>query len=93
MKFNDYYLKYLTYHKKFGTRLMHCLGNVATVVFIIWAILNQPWALLLSPFIIYLFAWPSHWWIEGNKPAAFKNPIKAKMADWRMMFDMIRGKI
>lgn len=93
MTFEEYYKKYLTFHTKLGTRLMHCLGNVATVIFIAWAITHQPWALLLSPFIIYIFAWPSHWWIEGNKPAAFKNPIKAKMADWRMMFDMIRGKI
>lgn len=93
MNFNDYYKVYLTYHKKLGTRLMHCLGNLATVAFIVWAIKYYPWALIFSPFIIYIFAWPSHWWIEGNKPAAFKNPIKAKMADWKMMFDMIRGKL
>lgn len=95
MTFSDYYKIYLTYHTKLGTRLLHCLGNLATlffVVYILWQGHSLLW-LLFSPFIIYFFAWPSHWWIEGNKPAAFKNPIKAKMADWRMMFDMLRGKV
>lgn len=95
MNFNDYYKKYLTYHKKLGTKLFHVLGNLATVAFIFSVFyfdLSLLW-LLLSPFIIYIFAWPSHWWVEGNKPAAFKNPIKAKMADWKMMFDLFRGKL
>jgi CMP-N-acetylneuraminic acid synthetase len=30
---------------------------------------------------------------EKNKPAAFKDPVKAKIADWLMLFDIIRGKI
>lgn len=95
MTFDEYYKKYLTYHTKLGTRLMHVAGNLATATFIagIFFYNLSLWWLLLSPFIIYVFAWPSHWWIEGNRPAAFKNPIKAKMADWRMMFDMIRGTI
>jgi len=91
--FEQYYQKYLTYHTKTGTRIMHFLGNVATVFFIIWCLFNCWWALIFSPFIIYLFAWPSHWWIEGNRPAAFKNPIKAKLADWRMMWDCLNHKI
>ena len=91
--FDEYYAKYLTYHKKTGTRILHCIGNVATLLYIMFCIPDFLWGLVFAPFIIYLFAWPSHWWIEGNRPAAFKNPILAKMADWRMMFDMIRGKL
>jgi hypothetical protein len=95
MTFDEYYKKYLTYHTKLGTRLLHVIGNLATVAYIgsiFFYGLSLGW-LLLSPFVIYVFAWPSHWWIEGNKPAAFKNPIKAKMADWKMMFDMMKGTI
>lgn len=93
MKFDEYYKKYLTYHTKLGTRICHCIGNIFTLVYIGWCLFNCLYALVLAPFIIYLFAWPSHWWIEGNRPAAFKNPILAKMADWRMMWDMLRGKV
>jgi hypothetical protein len=95
MTFDEYYKKYLTYHTKLGTRLLHVIGNLATVAYIgsIFFYGLSLWWLLLSPFVIYVFAWPSHWWIEGNKPAAFKNPIKAKMADWKMMFDMMKGTI
>jgi len=90
---DKYYARYLTFHTKKGTRILHCIGNVATVLYIVYCLYNCLWALVLAPFIIYLFAWPSHWWIEGNRPAAFKNPILAKISDWRMMFDMIRGKL
>ena len=96
MSFEEYYEKYLTFHTKPLTRYIHCLGNLATVMFIYYCFQgggHYLWALLLSPFVIYLFAWPSHWWVEGNRPAAFKNPIMAKRADWRMMFDIMRGKL
>jgi len=96
MNFNDYYKIYLTYHKNPWTKVMHALGNLATVAFICFIATSDSfslWWLLLSPFIIYFFAWPSHWWIEKNKPAAFKNPIKAKMADWKMMYDYTIGRM
>lgn len=93
MSFEEYYKVYLTYHTKPLTRELHLLGNVATLIYILWASFNAPWALLFSPFIVYLFAWPSHWWVEKNKPAAFKNPIKAKMADWKMTYQMIVGDL
>lgn len=93
MTFEDYYKKYLTFHTKPATRWLHVLGNIATVYYVYLCITQCLWGLPLTPFVIYLFAWPSHWWIEKNKPAAFRNPIMAKMADWRMMFDMFRGKL
>ena len=49
--------------------------------------------LLLLQFIVYPFAWSGHFFFEKNKPAAFKHPIKAKICDWLMLFDIIRGKI
>jgi hypothetical protein len=45
------------------------------------------------PFIIYPFAWTGHYLFEKNEPAAFKDPWKAKMADWMMFWDILRGKI
>jgi len=35
-----------------------------------------------------------HLLFEGNMPAFFSsNPLYAKMADWRMMFEWLTGKI
>lgn len=48
---------------------------------------------LASPFIVYPFAWSGHFFFEKNKPAAFKDPIKAKISDWIMLKDYIIGKI
>jgi hypothetical protein len=51
------------------------------------------WFLILTPFVVYPFAWTGHYFFEKNKPAAFKDPVKAKLADWIMLFDIIRGKV
>jgi hypothetical protein len=49
--------------------------------------------LVLLPFIVYPFAWAGHFIFEHNEPAAFRNPLMAKLSDWRMLFDICRGKI
>ena len=95
MNFGQYYNYYLTLNENPKTRLLHCLGNIATLCFIVCVFLKEAslWWLLLSPFIVYPFAWSGHRFCEGNTPAAFKAPIKAKLCDWRMMWDMMRGKL
>jgi len=47
---------------------------------------------LLTPFIIYPFAWSGHYYFEKNKPAAFNNPLYAKISDWIMFKDILKGK-
>jgi hypothetical protein len=49
--------------------------------------------LIFAPFVVYPFAWSGHFFFEKNKPAAFKDPVKAKIADWIMLFDILRGKV
>ncbi len=49
--------------------------------------------LLVVPYIIYPFAWVGHFLFEKNDPAAWSHPFKAKVADWHMMWDILRGKI
>tara|TARA_R100000322_G_C5341054_1_gene165761 strand:- start:8 stop:325 length:318 start_codon:yes stop_codon:yes gene_type:complete len=96
----EYYKHYLTLHKNKNCRRMHVLGQLVTICFIInvacvsyiKGIQYVP-LLLLSPFIVYPFAWTGHYLFEKNKPAAFKNPIKAKLCDWIMLYDIIKGKI
>ena len=94
MKFKDYYAYYLTLHQNRWCRRLHILGNIATLGFVIIAVCAKVWLwLLLTPFVIYPFAWSGHFLFEKNKPAAWTNPLKAKLCDWKMMWDMIRGRI
>jgi hypothetical protein len=93
--FDSYYRYYLTLHSKAWTRNLHFLGNLATLLFVLYVVLSDLslWWLLPTPFIVYPFAWFSHDLIEKNEPAAWSNPVLAKLCDWRMMFDMMRGKL
>ena len=94
LSFNEYYQYYLTLHQKKWTRRLHALGQLATILYVLTIISYKAWPLLLiTPFIIYPFAWSAHFFIEKNKPAAFSRPLWAKACDWVMLKDMITGKI
>lgn len=95
MTFNQYYYKvYLPLHQNKWTKRFHFVGVLTTFLVLFYSLLSGHLLLLLTlPFIPYVFAWPSHYFFEKNKPAAFKNPWMAKLSDIRMFFDILRGKI
>jgi|TARA_R110000823_G_C15708573_1_gene477287 hypothetical protein len=90
----EYYSYYLTLHTNKWTRRFHVIGQLATISFIVLVIKAKLWPfLILSPFIIYPFAWSGHYFFEKNKPAAFSNPLMAKVSDWIMLKDWILGRV
>ena len=93
MTIDEYYKHYLTLHQNKWCRRLHVVGQFATIGFILVALRVNLVLLLLAPFIIYPFAWSGHYFFEKNKPAAFNDPIKAKICDWLMLRDIITGKI
>ena len=100
MNFNEYYEHYLSLHQNKWCRRLHIVGQLATILFLATALTLSFciswWFLLmmvLLPFIVYPFAWFGHFIFEHNKPAAFTNPWMAKLSDWRMLWDIITGKI
>ena len=96
MNFNEYYHYYLSLHQNKTCRRLHVLGQLATISFLIFIIYMGGWYWLLLPllpFVVYPFAWSGHYFFEHNEPAAYRNPILAKMSDWRMLYDIIRGRI
>ena len=94
MNQNEYYKYYLSLHKNKTCRLLHFIGQLITIIFTIWILYNWYWYLIpIVPFIVYPFAWTGHYLFEKNKPAAFKDPKKAKIADWMMFWDILKGKI
>jgi len=94
MTFAEYYEYYLTLHQNKWCRRLHVFGQIATIFFI-WGCLSADMYFLLvaTPFVVYPFAWSGHFFFEKNKPAAFKNPVWAKISDWIMLKDIILGRI
>lgn len=94
MNMKEYYEMYLTLHQNKVCRRLHVLGQIMTLLWIAGCLWFQYfWLLFLTPFIVYPFAWSGHYFFEKNQPAAFKDPIKAKISDWMMLWDILRGKI
>lgn len=94
MKFNEYYSYYLTLHQNKVNRRLHVLGQVSTILYVVLCLTKLPLILIMfSPFVVYPFAWSGHYFYEKNKPAAFSNPVFAKMADWVMLKDWILGRV
>ena len=99
MTFKEYYKIYLGLHTKLWNRRLHFIGQLATISYVCLCVrlafqsLNFLPMFLAVPFVVYPFAWSGHFFIEKNKPAAFKNPLWAKVCDWVMFKDIIIGKI
>ena len=90
----DYYNNYRKLHTHPVNIGLHVLGNLITFLFLGWWLYNREWWwLLLTPFIVYPFAWTGHLVFEKNKPAAFSNPIKAKISDWIMIRNLVKSVI
>lgn len=105
---NDYYPTYLEAHKNPYNKAFHFVGNVlllATTIFVLYYAFNT-WVFAQALFVlacylpfhwtwfIYLFAWPGHLLIEKNKPATWSvSRWITKACDWKMMFDLVRGKL
>ncbi len=94
MTFKEYYKHYLTLHQNKWCRLLHVLGQLATIAYVVFCFLNSYWLMLLAaPFVVYPFAWSGHFFFEKNKPAAWSRPLWAKACDWVMLKDIILRKI
>jgi hypothetical protein len=96
----EYYPKYLLAHKNPINKILHIFGNILTLIFIAAIILLSKVSLfflpliILTPFVVYVGAWPGHFWFEKNKPATFKvNPLLTKTCDWIMMSQILTGKL
>ena len=52
-----------------------------------------PICLLFLSNIFMTFAWYAHFFVEGNKPATFGHPFYSLVADYRMLFLMMAGRM
>ena len=94
MSFREYYKHYLTLHQNPWNRLLHVLGQLATVAYVLGVIATGHWLLLVAaPFVVYPFAWSGHFFFEKNTPAAWSRPLWAKACDWVMLKDILLRRI
>ena len=92
--FADFYPFYLAEHGDRTSRRLHFLGTSLAILILLYAVLTQRWlALVLVPVAGYGFAWVGHYVFEKNRPATFRHPFYSLMGDFRMWFDMLRGRI
>jgi hypothetical protein len=90
----DFYPEYLKAHQNIYNRRLHLLGNCVTLLYIFFMICLWWPGLVLTPFIIYPFAWFGHLYFEKNKPATWSTPwYITKACDWIMMKDMMLGRL
>lgn len=96
----DYYPTYLSFHKNIWTKRFHLAGEVLTLIFLLETygflyVKNYATGFMLlaaSPFAVYVFAWPAHLIFEHNRPAAFSHPLRSKVCDLYMCYELIRGR-
>ena len=94
MNLQEYYEQYLTLHQNKWNVRLHVVGQFITIAFVASCLYFGTFLmLLLAPFIIYPFAWSGHYFFEKNKPAAFSNPVLAKISDWMMLRDYLLGRL
>ena len=92
--FADFYKFYLLEHSKVGTKIFHFIGTALVIVFLFSFFYTKDFLyLFLAPMMGYGFAWFSHFFIEKNTPATFKNPIYSLISDFVMFYEILTGRI
>lgn len=89
----EFYPFYLTEHLNPVSRTLHFIGTSLLFVLLAVAIYLDTYSLLwFLPVIGYSFAWVGHFFFEKNKPATFQYPLYSLASDFKMFWDLLRGK-
>lgn len=92
--FAEFWPFYLGEHRHPANRLLHFLGSSLGLVCFLFGLLTlNVWWVPLGLVCGYGCAWVGHFFIEKNKPASFSYPLWSFLADWRMWFCMLTGRI
>ena len=99
------YKMYLDNHNDPKVRLMHFIGQLATILYGAWTVsllMTWPYSLmcwllfLLTPLIVYPFAISGHvlFGKNGNRPSFYKmSLLQSKRCDLKMFIDILKGKL
>ena len=92
--FSEFWPFYLREHSKPATRHLHYIGTTIGLLAAVYALVsgNLLWLIGL-PVAGYFFAWIAHWRVENNRPATFTYPVWSFMADFKMYFMWLTGRL
>lgn len=92
--FAEFYPFYLGEHANRICRRLHFIGSSIALMLLLGALVTGDARLLALALLQgYAFAWVGHFFFEHNRPATFKYPLFSFIGDWRMWWDMLRGRI
>lgn len=91
--FSEFWPFYVGEHSKPLTRRLHFIGTASLLPLLVLALFSSLYVLFLLPLAGYGFAWCAHFYIEKNKPATFKYPLWSLLADFKMFYLMLTGKM
>jgi hypothetical protein len=94
MTFKSFWQVYLNHHSLPGTRLLHYFATTIGLLSAVEAtVMGRPLVLLAGIAIGYVIAIGSHWLIERNPPLIRVNAWWGAMADLRMCWLALRGRL
>ncbi|WP_372369905.1 Mpo1-like protein [Candidatus Uabimicrobium sp. HlEnr_7] len=92
--FGEFWPFYLLEHSDPKNRFLHFVGSLIALLFLAATIYYSNLYYLIGAFVSgYAFAWIGHFFVEHNRPATFKYPLKSFFADWVMFVCIITGQI
>lgn len=92
--FSTFWPFYLREHAKPLTRAFHYCGTTLALTCLAIALVTaDPWWIIGMPLSGYFFAWASHMSVERNRPATFTYPLWSLIADFRMFFLFVAGRL
>lgn len=93
-RFNEFWPFYVRAHQMLWNRRLHFIGTgIGFICFFAAAITENFWLIPTGVAIGYGFAWAGHFFIERNKPATFKYMAYSLIADFKMFYLMLNGKM
>ncbi|MBC7384765.1 MAG: DUF962 domain-containing protein [Cryobacterium sp.] len=93
-RFDDFYPFYLSEHSASGTKQAHFLGSCLVFATFVTIVITHDWGrIYLVPFFGYGSTWASHFFIEKNRPASFRQPLYSLRADALLFFHLLSGRL
>jgi hypothetical protein len=94
MTFTQFWPLYLRAHRLAGTRAMHYAATAVGVMAAIEAVIAQQlWVFVAGIALAYAMAIASHWFIENNQPLIRINAFWGAIADLRMIWLALTGRL
>ena len=92
--YSEFYRFYLTEHRNIVSRRLHVVGSSIGLCFFAQAIRKRQAKYVAYGLVSgYACAWVGHFFFEHNKPASFKQPLYSFISDWRMLSDIVCGRL